>query len=224
MELILSLFALLIAITAIAMSVFAFWLDWRKAFKLQCTIRGVILYPPLEGLSDTPLSLILPLVLRNEGARPGVIQAAYVRLLTLENPQREYRLEALVTVDTNLVLQMASAEDQAEKAKALLGIGAFIQIGKYELKEIGIHFAWPPVDAKRYYMFAQPVTLTPEDYKLELWCCIQNRWGCYAQDPVVKVRSEMLHATKSGKPSINLSGGIYDTAPSAPLGGGCGSQ
>lgn len=219
MELTLSIIALVMASVALGVSALTYWRDWRKPLKLDCTIRGIIWSPPLGGRTDTPFSLILALVMRNQGAQQGFIQAAYIQLLSLETPQREFRLEALATVDTNLVIQMARSEDEAEKAKALLGIGGFIQFGKYEMKELGIHFAWPPSDAARYEMFAKPFTLEPGDYDLELWCCVNNGWDCYARYPGASLQQAILDTVSGGELVINMFGGIYDTAPGAPLAG-----
>ena len=212
-----SIVALLIAISAMGVSYLTFWFDWRKRFKLACTLRGWIWYPRIEGRDDTPLSLILTLVLQNEGARPGMIKAAYVNLLSREEPQREYRLEALQTVDTNLVVQLAREEDEVEKSKAMLGVGGFVQLGKYEMRELGIHFTWAPEDARRYHLFAHPSTLKPGNYTLELWCCVEDAWGRYARADAITIIPEMLISTDAGVPVISLYGGIYDTAPGAPL-------
>ena len=78
-----SIVALLIAISAMGVSYLTFWFDWRKQFKLSCTLLGWIWHSPVEGRADTPLSLILTLVVRNEGARPGMLQAAYVNLFSV---------------------------------------------------------------------------------------------------------------------------------------------
>ena len=207
-----------IALAALSVSFFTFRLEWRKPFRLTCTIRGLVWYPPSEGRPGNPFSIILPIVLRNLGARPGIVEAAYIRLLR-SSPLQEFRLEALFTVDTILAIQLAGAKDHSEAAKALRGIGAFVQLGKYEAKEIGIHFVFPPEDAKRYTLFTNPTKFTPGDYRLELWCCIEGRWSLYAEDPVATMRDIQLEAARVGQPTVNISGAIYDTAPGAPRAG-----
>lgn|GEM_PF-4537696 len=217
MELLFSVIAIALSIFALGITYFTFWLDWLKPFRLKCVIRGVLWYPSAGGRTDTPFSIILPLVIENTGAKPGIVQAAFIRLFK-SSPSQEFRLDAMVTVDVNLTVQLASAADEAQKAQALRGIGGFIQLGRYEVKELGIHFTFPPINAKRYQMFTQPSQIAPGDYQLELWFCVGDRWACYAKDPVVTFRKEILQFIEAGTPVINLSGAIYDTAPGAPLG------
>ncbi|MBI4200690.1 MAG: hypothetical protein HY531_00190 [Chloroflexi bacterium] len=212
---ILSGIAVLISLAAFSISLYTFWLEWKAAFKLRCRICGVLWQPPAGGRPDTPFSIILPLVIWNGGARPGFVQASYIRLLG-SSPPVEFRLEAIVTVDTTTVIQTAASTDESQKALALRSIGGLVQLGKYEIKELGVHFTFPPLDAKRYHIFAQPSKIKPGDYRLEFWCCVADEWACYDVDPVVTVREEMLESARKGETVINLSGAIYDTAPGAP--------
>lgn len=210
-----SIAAVIVAVVALVVSLATFWLEWWKPFRMTATLRGILWQAPAGGRPDTPFSIILPLVLQNWGARPGVVQTSYIRLLP-SSSKREFRLEAIVVVDPNEVIQLATAPTEEQKAGALQGIGSVIQLGKYEVKELGVHFTVPPIDAKRYQLFAPPKDFPLGDYRLEFWCCVNGGWRCYAVAPVVTVRREMLQSIKAGRPVINLSGAIYDTAPGAP--------
>ena len=207
--------ALIISLSALTVSFLTFYFEWHKPFSLVATMRGQILYPPLHP--GTPFSIIMPIVFRNTGARTGSVEAAYIRLWN-ESSSLEYRLEAMTTVDTIRAIQLVGVIKEPEGAEALKSLTGFVHLGKYEATEVGVHFTFPPADAKRYTMFSDPGTIILGDYQLELWCLVGGRWGCYAANPVFTLRAEQVREALEGRPSINFYGGIYDTAPGAPLG------
>jgi len=63
-----------------------------------------------------------------------------------------------------------------------------------------------------------PDDFQPGDYRLELWCCVKNRWACYAGDPILTLTEEQLQTAKQGQAVFIFSGAIYDMAPGAPRG------
>jgi hypothetical protein len=74
-----SALAIIIALLAFAVSGLTFWFEWQKPFGLICTILGEVIYPPTRD--GTPFSIILPLALRNVGARGGGMEAAAIILV-----------------------------------------------------------------------------------------------------------------------------------------------
>lgn len=141
LETVLSSLALLIAIGAAVVSCLTLRLEWLKPFELATTLRGVIWMPPVRP--DSPLSINLPVVMANRGARRGSVEAAFVRLLPLPALDREFRLEAMVLEDPNVAFQLANAPDH-KKADAIRGIGGFLSLGKYEAVEVGFRLTFPP--------------------------------------------------------------------------------
>ncbi len=209
----LSISALAVSFLALAMSYLGFRFEWTKPFDLRCLIKAVIWQPAPGGRTDAPFSLLLSVVFQNKGAVNGVIDAAYIDLVPVDNPKNlRFRLDAFMLVDVNEVLLKSGKSDE-EQRSAIRGLGSTVYLSKYEAKDLGILFSFPPIDAKRYQSFGKPSLLKEQTgkFNVELACCVKDVWAVY---DIYKALDMTVYASVS-KPTIFINGGIFDKAPGA---------
>ena len=195
------------------------WAAWFKPFSLMCKIPGIIWREAPKGHSSAAFSLIVPIIISNEGARSGLIDGVYVDLIHKETGA-VYRLETVLTVDTAVSIQTASLPEE-QRATAVRGVGGCIFLQKYETRELGVVVGPCPDNALRYSAFTATKNLLTGDYSVELWCHAPKRHRIFWQHPAwrhVATTTTSVQPGMVGKFIVGISGAVYDTAPMAPLG------
>lgn len=209
-----------LAIIAMVVALYSqVWAAWFKPFSLTCKIPGIIWREGPKGRSSEPFSLIVPIIMSNEGARSGLIDGVYVDLIHKETGA-VYRLETVLTVDTAVSIQLASLPEEQQSA-AIRGVGGCIFLQKYETRELGVVVGPCPDDALRYSTFTATKNILVGNYSVELWCHAPIRHRIFWQHPAwrhVVTTTTSVHSGMVGKFMVGISGAVYDTAPMAPLG------
>ena len=88
-------------------------------------------------------------------------------------------------------------------------------MGKYESKDVGVAFSFPPEDAARFKYFDDPDIVPFGPYELQFWWLTQRGWTSNGQT-LTEFRPEMLASFNAEEPAISLSGQLLDLAPGAP--------